>query len=44
MADYVSFGITGLYFPTRIKNKYFNKNSYKYSTLVVKYIEINAYK
>jgi hypothetical protein len=45
IADYVSLGIPGLcYFPTLIKAKSFYKNSYKYSTLVVKSNEINTYK
>jgi hypothetical protein len=42
--DYVSFGIHGLcYFPAQMKAKSFYKNSYKYSVLVVKSTEINAY-
>jgi hypothetical protein len=44
IADYVSLSIPGLcYFPTQIKTKSFYKNSYKYSTLVVKSNEINTY-
>jgi hypothetical protein len=45
IADCVSSGIPGLcYFPTHMKTKSFNKNTYKHPTLVVKSNEINAYR